>query len=245
VQLIFWGPEPRAAEAPPREEGHTTAMLARRLRLLGLPESAAVVTHRNQQVMVSWRPQKGLRLHEGYAHAPDDVLKALVRFLTPGTRRAARLAARQIFLEFPVEEFAPSAPRDPATRIRPGDERALARLRQLHLELNHRHFEGLLGQIPILLSGRMRRRLGELRLERKTGRALRITLNRRHVRRDTSVAVIDTLLHEMVHQWQAETGRAVDHGAEFRRKARELGISPRATAGELRPARTAARQGPG
>ena len=80
-------------------------------------------------------------------------------------------------------------------------------------------------------------------MERRTGRAIRITLNRRHVRRDTSVAVIDTLLHEMVHQWQAETGRAVDHGAEFRRKAREVGISPRATAGELRLDRVAAGQG--
>jgi hypothetical protein len=30
----------------------------------------------------------------------------------------------------------------------------------------------------------------------------------------------------MVHQWQAETGRPVDHGREFRRKARELGIEP-------------------
>jgi len=218
-------------------------VLGRRLRLAGLPDATPVVTHRNQQVMVSWRPGKGLRLHEGYAHAPDDVLTALVSFLTPGTRRAARLAARQVFLAFPVEDFAPGSPRDPLTRERPGDERALARLRQLHLELNHRHFDGALGRIPILLSSRMRRRLGELRLERQTGRAIRITLNRRHVRRDTSVAVIDTLLHEMVHQWQAESGRAVDHGAEFRRKAREVGISPRATAGELRPGRIAAGQG--
>ena len=37
-----------------------------------------------------------------------------------------------------------------------------------------------------------------------------------------------TLLHEMVHQWQHETGRVVDHGAEFRRKAREVGITPAA-----------------
>ena len=29
------------------------------------------------------------------------------------------------------------------------------------------------------------------------------------------------MLHEMVHQWQAETGLAVDHGRTFRRKARE------------------------
>jgi hypothetical protein len=33
-------------------------------------------------------------------------------------------------------------------------------------------------------------------------------------------------LHEMVHQWQAETGLPVDHGASFRRKAREVGVLP-------------------
>jgi len=32
----------------------------------------------------------------------------------------------------------------------------------------------------------------------------------------------------MVHQWQAESGMPVDHGEEFRQKARQLGISPAA-----------------
>ena len=36
------------------------------------------------------------------------------------------------------------------------------------------------------------------------------------------------MLHEMVHQWQAESGLSVDHGPTFRRKARELGIEPQA-----------------
>jgi hypothetical protein len=34
------------------------------------------------------------------------------------------------------------------------------------------------------------------------------------------------LLHEMVHQWQAENGLPVDHGAVFRRKAQEVGVLP-------------------
>jgi hypothetical protein len=67
-----------------------------------------------------------------------------------------------------------------------------------------------------------------LRLDRKSGRAVYITISRRHLRRDGWPAATDTLLHEMVHQWQAETGRPVDHGIEFRRKAREVGIEPRA-----------------
>jgi hypothetical protein len=74
----------------------------------------------------------------------------------------------------------------------------------------------------------MRTRLGDLRMDPKTGAALSIGLSRRHLRRDGWERVCDTLLHEMVHQWQAETGRPVDHGAEFRRKAKEVGIDGRA-----------------
>ena len=74
----------------------------------------------------------------------------------------------------------------------------------------------------------MRRRLGQVTLSHETGVATEIALNRRHVQRDPWPQVEDTLLHEMVHQWQAETGRPVDHGAEFRRKAREVGIAARA-----------------
>jgi hypothetical protein len=36
------------------------------------------------------------------------------------------------------------------------------------------------------------------------------------------------MLHEMVHQWQAETGLGVDHGPTFRRKARDVGVLPQA-----------------
>jgi lambda repressor-like predicted transcriptional regulator len=32
----------------------------------------------------------------------------------------------------------------------------------------------------------------------------------------------------MVHQWQDEAGHAIDHGATFRQKAREVGITPSA-----------------
>ena len=81
----------------------------------------------------------------------------------------------------------------------------------------------------------MKRRLGELALDRRTGSATEITLSRRHLRRDGWGEIEQTLLHEMVHQWQAESGMPVDHGREFRCKAREVGIQPRAVAaGERR-----------
>jgi hypothetical protein len=203
--------------------------LEERLVRLGLPPFPRFETHRNQLVMLSWIPERRLRVHEGYAHAPDPVLRAIVRFVTPGTRRALRLEARRVFLGFPAEEHAPAeAKRPQPERPRPGDAGALVELRRLHEALNREHFGGRLHEISIRLSGRMRTRLGELRMERKTGRPIYIGISRRHLRRDGWTRVRETLLHEMVHQWQAETDRPVDHGTEFREKARAVGITPRA-----------------
>jgi hypothetical protein len=179
--------------------------------------------------MISWTPGRSFRVHEGYAVAPDEILAAMVRFVLPGTRRSVRLTARHIFMAFPAEEHAPAPPRlvrEP--RPRPGDERLLTRLRQLHVELNALHFGGVLSPITILVSSRMRRRLGEVRLDRRTNRAVSIAISRRHIRRDGWAQATATLLHEMIHQWQAETGQPVDHGRRFRRKAVELGIEPSA-----------------
>ncbi len=206
--------------------GHS---LEERLVRLGLPPFPRFETHRNQLVMLSWIPGRRLRVHEGYSHAPDEILRDIVRFVTPGTRRTTRLEARRIFLGFPAEEHAPpTSKRLPSPRLRPGDAATLTELHRMHEELNRAHFGGSLSEISIRLSGRMRTRLGELRMERKTGRPIYIGISRRHLRRDGITGVRETLLHEMVHQWQAETGRPVDHGPEFRDKARAVGIVPRA-----------------
>ena len=55
-----------------------------------------------------------------------------------------------------------------------------------------------------------------------------IAISRRHIRRHGWDDALQTLVHEMVHQWQAETGLPLDHGRHFRRKAREVGIQPSA-----------------
>ncbi|HSB53214.1 MAG TPA: SprT-like domain-containing protein [Gemmatimonadales bacterium] len=214
---------------PPARNGSPGEQLISRLKGLGLPSFREIATHRNEQVMLSWVPGKVLRIHEGYAGASDEVLLAIVRFVTPGIRRATRLAARRVFLGFPVEDHAPRPPR-PTRRFRvaPQDRPAHERLTQLFAELNAMHFQGTLPEIPIRISGRMRTRLGELRLDRRTGRAVHIGISRRHIRRDGWTSVTDTLLHEMVHQWQAESGGPVDHGRRFREKARAVGIEPRA-----------------
>jgi hypothetical protein len=202
-------------------------LLAHRLKLLGLRDVAVIRTHTNRTVMVSLSARRELRLHQGYASAPDRVLRAIVRFLNPRLPRAMRRLAEREFLGFPVEMYAPPAARPRhGERPRPGDVVLLQRLATAHERLNREHFGGLLGTIPIRLSGRMRTRLGELAVDLKTGRPTEITISRRHILRHSWPEVEHTVLHEMVHQWQAETGLPVDHGRGFRRKAREVGIEP-------------------
>jgi hypothetical protein len=203
-------------------------LLGDRLAMLGLRETDKVLTHANRIVMLSLN-RRVLRIHQGYAFASDRVLQAIVRFLNPRVPRALRRLAEQEFLAFPVHEYAPSQPRaERRERARPGDVALLHRLESLHRQLNAQHFGGVLGEIPIRLSGRMRSRLGELAVEIRSGRSLDIAISRRHIARHAWSEVEHTLLHEMVHQWQAETGLRIDHGRTFRQKAREVGVLPAA-----------------
>ena len=204
-------------------------LLAHRLTLLGLRDVDRIVTHTNRTVMLSLTARGVLRLHRGYAAAPDDVLRAIVRFLDSRVPRAARRAAEREFLAFPVEQHAPGPARPPRRdRPRPGDLAMLQRLTTLHAALNAEHFGGRLSGIAIRISGRMRTRLGELVVDLRTGAASEIAISRRHVLRHAWEEVAHTLLHEMVHQWQAETGLAVNHLRSFRQKAVEVGIEPQA-----------------
>lgn len=219
-------PDPAAPSValPPAE------LLARRLELLGVldvPGLKGLATHANRSVMLSYGRNGILRIHEGYAQAPDYVLEAVVRFLLPGVPRPMRRMAEVTFLAFPVAERA-TAPKRRPDRPQPGDLAILHRLGELHARLNAEYFGGALGPIAFRLSGRMRSRLGELTVDLKTGRPTEIAIGRRHARRHGWAEVEHTVLHEMVHQWQAETGLPVDHGPTFRRKAREVGITPSA-----------------
>jgi hypothetical protein len=218
-------PDPRgpSLSLPPGE------LLARRLELLGVlavPGIRALALHANRSVMLSYGARGVLRIHEGYADAPDYVLEAVVRFLLPGTPRPARKMAETTFLAFPVETKTP--PRKRPERPQPGDIELLHRLAELHARLNAEYFGGALPAIPFRVSGRMRSRLGELTVDLRSGKPSEIAISRRHARRHGWAEVEHTVLHEMVHQWQAENGHVVDHGAGFRKKAREVGIAPSA-----------------
>ncbi len=172
-----------------------------------------------------------LRVHAGYAGAPDEVLSAIVRWARPRVRRAERLEAQRVMTAFPVHDHvAPGdrAHRRPA-RPAPGDEPRVERLQAFHAELNRRYFGGRLRRVEIRISSRMRRRLGEFR-PADTGEGAEIALSRRHLNADGWARVTETLLHEMVHQWQAESGHRLGHGPDFRRKCAAIGIEGRAVA---------------
>jgi SprT-like family len=197
--------------------------LPSRLRELGLAEVDQILTHTNSTVMLSLS-RRTLRLHRGYAFAPDAVLRAIVQFLNPRVPRVKRRAAEREFLRFPVASYVALPHRAPRReRPHPEDRIPLQRLKEAHRALNLVHFGGALGELPIRLSGRMKSRLGEL-VVNPDGKPKEIGMSRRHLRRHDWSEVEHTLLHEMVHQWQAETGLEVDHGPTFRAKAREVGV---------------------
>jgi hypothetical protein len=121
-------------------------------------------------------------------------------------------------------------------RTHPADEKYVRDLTRAHRELNAARFGGELSSIPIRVSRRMKRRLGHYTLRGQAKFRSEIVISRRHIRNHGWDEAVATLLHEMVHQWQDETGRPVDHGPDFRRKSREVGITPRATRSVARPA---------
>ena len=193
--------------------------LLARLRALGIRRIATVALTRNRAVMVSYRGTE-LRIHEAYLAAPGPVLTAIVNFVEGRTRAERRAAQREI-----LDHQIPSVPRRPTIeRTRPEDAPVAEKLVEAHRALNARYFGSALGAIPIRVSRRMRSRLGHYTARTPGGEPAEIAISRSHVRRHGWNEAVHTLLHEMVHQWQDESGQPVDHGRVFRMKAREVGI---------------------
>jgi len=166
-----------------------------------------------------------LRLHRGYAYSSDRTLEAIIQFVNAKTRPARTVAEREI-QAFPIDSYL--APRRPRRRRPPNkhDREVLKELAKMHTRLNNELFGGELSKIEFRISDRMRTRLGEVTVDPRSARLIEITISRRHWDRDGIQEVEKTLLHEMVHQWQAESGFKVDHGAAFKKKAREVGAAP-------------------
>ncbi len=175
--------------------------------------------------MVSVGRSNQLRVHRGFAYSSDKILKAIINFVN-AKNRAARSAAEREVQTFSVDRILPHRRRNRRRVARRQDRELLATLLTLHVRLNSELFGGILSAVQFSISYRMRTRLGEATVDQHHPRLVEITISRRHWERDGLGEVEKTLLHEMVHQWQAESGLKVDHGASFRRKAREVGVAP-------------------
>jgi hypothetical protein len=214
-------------EAAPLRTGDD---LLARLRSLGLKRIAQCRLTRNANVMVSWRGDE-LRVHEGYLAAPVDIHEAIVAFVESRSRAERRAASKRI-VAFAGTTWRDSGRRE---RTRPEDEPLARKLEEWHSRLNAEYFGGVLRQVPIRISRRMKSRLGHYSagsVDRASGgrggptaKGLgEIAISWRHVRRHRWEEVVHTLIHEMVHQWQDESGLPIDHGPRFRAKARDVGI---------------------
>lgn len=118
---------------------------------------------------------------------------------------------------------------------RADDAAIIEQLQRAHAEYNATLFGGELGDIGMRISRRMKHRLGHYMVA-GGGQPAEIAMSMRHMERDPWGDVLHTLVHEMVHQWQDQHGMALDHGQTFRAKAREVGISARATRAATRAA---------
>jgi hypothetical protein len=187
---------------------------------LGLRRTESLTLTHNRNVMVSFKgPQ--LRVHAGFLGASEDVHRAIVTFVE-GRTRAERKAAQKVIVTHPVE-VTPRAPR--RERMHPEDAPYARKLVEWHQRYNTQHFDGQLKSISVRISRRMKSRLGHYSTA-TAGEPAEIAISRRHVRRHGWDEALHTLLHEMVHQWQDETGQVIAHGRAFRTKARQVGIAP-------------------
>jgi hypothetical protein len=186
-----------------------------KLSALGLQHVRRVILTRNRSILVSVKGFE-LRIHEGFCDAPTEMHVQIVRFVM-ARRKWERQAARDAIVSFPLPRNT-KPPRAPE-RTHPEDEPLAERLAEWHTRLNGERFGAQLKLVPIRVSRRMARRLGHYAPGVEGGGA---------EIRDGFASALETLLHEMVHQWQHESGLPLDHGAEFRRKCREVGAVPSA-----------------
>jgi len=214
-------PSTNGAAAAARDEAATLAEVRR-----GGGKFVSVVFTRNRRVMASVAERgRTLRLHEDFATAPDRVLHALARLFS-ARQESARAAARTVVNGFLAErrQAGGDAPTRPRTReVLPGDEPHLERLRTEFRRVNEERFGGLLPEVPLFLSGRMRTRNGHF-----SRTPLEIVVSRRLCVDASEGEAEHTLRHEMIHLWQHTVRQQPDHGPVFRWWARLLGVRPRA-----------------
>jgi hypothetical protein len=206
-------------DAAPRTADELLAVLRSR----GLRSIGSVSLTKNARVMVSFRGNE-MRVHQGYLEARAEVLDGIVRLVEGRTKAIRREAGKFVVANSPARISEAPTRRE---RSHPDDIAWSSRLVAEHTRLNAERFGNSLAPIAVRVSRRMKSRLGHYS-PAVGGSPAEIAISRRHIRRHGWDDAIETLVHEMVHQWQAETGAPLDHGPGFRKKAVEVGIRPRA-----------------
>lgn len=221
-------PPPARAEpaAPPARPGRSEAEILAVVAPIA-PHFRKVVFTRNRRIMASVGDRgRELRLNDAFATAPRDVLVAVARLFSARdarTRSRAKAAVREFIATIPLESTA--VRRRPRTRqVEPGDEPHLQMLREEFRRINAEHFGGELPEVPLYLSGQMRRRNGHF-----CSHPVEIVISRTLCTHAHDGEAAHTLRHEMIHLWQHASGKKPDHGPEFRAWARRLDVHPRAT----------------
>lgn len=217
---------PVSSPAPPARSGGAEAEILSVVAPIA-PHFRRVVFTRNRRIMASVGDRgRELRLNQAFATAPREVLVAVARLFSARdsrTRARAKAAVRDFIATIPLEPHA--VRRRPRTRqVLPGDEPYLQRLREEFRAINASHFGGSLPEVPLYLSGAMRRRNGHF-----CSSPLEIVISRTLCTHAHPGEAEHTLRHEMIHLWQHASGKKPDHGPEFRAWARRLDVHPRAT----------------
>jgi hypothetical protein len=230
-------PTPTAAPAPPRErraplsarpaEGRSPGEALAIVRQVA-PQFQVLVYTRNRRIMASVAERgRALRLNAAFAQADEAVLVSVARLFTARdarTRNRAREAVRAFIRGIPADAAGPARRRPRTREVLPGDERHIERLIGEFRRINAAHFGGALPEVPVYLSGAMRRRNGHF-----CSHPLEIVISRQLCTHAAPGESEHTMRHEMIHLWQHAQGKKPDHGAEFRAWARALDVHPRAT----------------
>ncbi|WP_420129496.1 SprT-like domain-containing protein [Longimicrobium sp.] len=219
-------PTSKKASAPAKRAGRSEAEILAVVAPIA-PHFRKVVFTRNRRIMASVGDRgRELRLNDAFATAPREVLAAVARLFSARdaqTRSRAKAAVREFIATIPLESTA--VRRRPRTRqIEPGDEPHLQMLLDEFRRINASHFGGELPEVPLYLSGQMRRRNGHF-----CSNPVEIVISRTLCTHAHDGEALHTLRHEMIHLWQHATGKKPDHGPEFRAWARKLDVHPRAT----------------
>lgn len=255
TRLPLCGPAPGArlaemSEHTTRTTPHTEETFLCALRARGAIRLRKVAFRPTRSTIFSLtRGGEVLNLNAAFRAAPPPLLDALAVIATARTRRsqAYREAVRRLCEWPPLVEAisearrASSAARTAArtAAIRAGipstpccgtpEQRAY--LRSLFRTLNRERFESRLPEnLPIRLSNRMRRRLGQIRFDVIDGERMvvDIALNVDLMLAENDAQRLDTLLHEMAHAEAYLFHGDRGHGPYWKRIARRVGCEPRA-----------------